>query len=306
MFRRHFRSHYLQHRFDQGLAASTVQSDVTAFDNARRRLGLSPLRGKPNVELLLRAFRRQRPKLSKYAAAPPLYAPVDVLPFLSPVDTFDGLRERALSCLRVETLMRPGEPASIRRSSVVPRVELLGRRVVTFHYSSKGSNAAQIATDTNYVSHCCDQLGGSADTCPACLLLRLCAWVAATPLAGDHDALFTTKFGEPLARATLSSIITSLLRRAGLHAAFTAHSLRAAANQALELKGVAAEQICVRAGWSMGARSSTRVRHYLHFRLVRENFAALLLIPSSIHFNGSTTVSIDSACCDSQRQSLGT
>lgn len=281
---------YLLSRFNEGLAASTVRGDAIAIDKARHAAGLPPMRSTDAVDRLLLGFKRARPSHSKYLGAPPLFAPIDLVPHLASAATFLGLRERALFTLRTETLMRPGAPLSIRRSSIREHTDVLQRRIVLFQYDSKFSRSRNVACDSNYVSHICSLTAD--DVCPACLLLRLRDDVSDLPAARWHDCLFTDERGVPLCAATLSGVIHRLYARAGVERPFTAHSLRAACNQTLQLLGVDVETICVRAGWSSSAASATRARHYMHYRLIRDDFAKRLLLPGTIHQSVSATTAV--------------
>jgi len=221
------------------------------------------------------------------------FNPAQLLDGLDTSGSFHGVRDSALVLARTETLLRPGqEPSRIRRSSVREQRDPLGRRIVPFEYGSKSTQRAHLAIDTNYVSHICvlddTAPAGSVfvppEYCPACCMLRLRDILSAPDVApniADHDALFTSIDGEPLSSDRCRTIVGDVMRRAGIPAAFTPHSLRNAVNNMLTLRGISHDDICVRAGWASKATSSrARIKHYNHFRLIAPNLARVLLIDS--------------------------
>ena len=271
---------FLLARLRRGDQVSTLRSIATNIDKSRKQLGLAGIAQCDAVRAFFRAASRARPSRARLVGYVP-YAPRVLLPVLPRGRDFDSVRNRALFALRVDTLMRPGEPATIRRSSIRPTVDPLGRPVVVFVYNSKRSAAQHVAADSNYAAHVHDGAepgdGASALVCPACLLLALKQRVVALPAASEHDCVFTSADGEPLSRDRLSSIVTGLLRAARLPNVFTAHSLRAACNQSLQLAGVSVDEIALRAGWAGVWSSSSQRTHYTHHRFVRAVFARILL-----------------------------
>jgi hypothetical protein len=134
--------------------------------------------------------------------------PFDMFAFLDYVDGFDDegfivLRTQALIWLRITSLLRPGEPATIVRSSIKTQIHPVGHRVVTFVYKSKQSVQRDNGTDANYVEFItADHI---AHRCPASAILKLKNWVDALPNAMKHDALFTDIVGNPISRTTLGA-----------------------------------------------------------------------------------------------------
>lgn len=269
-------------RFRQGRAATTVEADVSAIDTERFLMGLPKLGGHPGLARLKSAMRKARPRGDRWAGAVP-YAPRDIVPFLDTGTDFEALRERTLFSLRVETLLRSDSAHTIDRSTIKRARHLDGSSVVVFSCSSKSATAAGVAFDTNYVSHLADDPSHCRRSCcPACCLLALRAVVDRLPGAAGHQALFTDAAGKALTGRRLSTIITKLLRRAGVPQPFTSHSLRGSSQQTLAVLGVSTEDICVRAAWATQALSATRVANYTRHRFVRQNFARLLLLPGTV------------------------
>lgn len=274
---------YCMDRFEHDrVQPSTISSEISAIDSWRSAAGLAPLGAQRDVDAFRRAVHKARPVGSKFAGTVP-FAPSALIPHLLPVATFAGLRERAMFAGRVVTLARAGSFHTISRKSIRSARDLLGRPVVVLQYSSKGSAAAAVALDSNYLEHigsvpyrppsCRDRA-----LCPACLMLDLRQAVERLPAAPAHDAVFTDDFGRPLSIERTRNLMTALMRRANLESVFTSHSLRAASSQTLQVLGVSAEDICLRAGWHYHTQNPTRSFHYTHNRFVRPNFADLLLL----------------------------
>lgn len=269
---------FLHGLFESHLAASTVQAYGSAIDQERRRRGLPSLLTGIDYKAFVRAMKVVRPTGGKYVGVVP-YAPRSLLPFLLKLsDGFLALRERCVFLLRVDTLMRPGEVSTVLRSTIRSSRDPAQRRCVVFNYSSKQSQRNHVATDSNYCSHACDgaQGGLPADLCPACVLLKMKAKVDSLPHASAHDSITTDAHGNALSIDRSRTLINDLLRRADAPAVFTAHSLRAASNQALLLAGVDPAVVAIRAGWA-GPLSDAHRRHYTHHRFVQPVFASILL-----------------------------
>ena len=270
---------FLFSRVRQGLAASTVRRDAGLIDALRASVGAPRFSHQPQMKDFLRAVAHARPVGARYAGTMG-YSPLSLVPHLRPLDgTLLPLRERCLFALRTVTLMRGGSAWSISRKSVQAVVDQIGRQIVVFNYDSKGSNSLHLTHDTNYVEHLHDDIRRcDVSLCPAHLLLRL-RDEAEVLARFRHDRLFTKECGDELAVATVRGIITQLLRRANVAQVFTSHSLRMASSVTLKLLGVPDEDVCTRAGWHTSTGSTTRSRHYLHGRGVKDNFAKLLLLP---------------------------
>jgi hypothetical protein len=272
--------------YECDLAPATVVAYANAIDGERRRRDLPKLCGGVDYGAFVRAMRKQRPTHSKYTGNVP-YAPRDLLPHLLPIrrsDTaerrFRAKRERTVFLVRVDTLARAGDLRNVMRSTVNDGLDPIGRRCVTFNLRSKQSARANVATDSNYVSHTCDaEQGGAKRTlCPACMLLDLCLEVEQLPGAASHDSVITDVTGDALSVDRTRSIVGDLLDRAGVARCFTSHSLRAAANQCLLLSGVDAAVVALRAGWSGPLGNASQRQHYTHHRFVQPVFAKILLL----------------------------
>ena len=259
---------------DPRLAAASVSALASALGRAFEQDGRPRLVDAPVVRYALRAMRRVAPAGGRYAGSLP-YAPHVVVPFLPRGDSFKALRLRTLFALRATTMLRPGEPATIARSSIRRTRDSLDRPIVAFSYSSKSSVAASAAFDTNYVEFLPEN-SPVLFACPARNLLDLRALVDALPDAPLHDRVFTAASGADIGRERCATLISELLRAAHLPRVFTAHSLRAAANQRLTLLGVSTDDICLRGGWT-SAINPVRHRHYTTARHVQPNFALLVL-----------------------------
>ena len=275
---------FLFERMQLGLAASTVRRDASLIDALRESTGLPRFAAEPAMREFLRAVTRARPAGAKFEGVV-VYSPRQLVPSLLQYDappfgpSFMALRERCLFTLRVVTLMRGGSAWSVRRSSIKAVCDPIGRPIVMFHYDSKGAAANNMAHDSNYVEHLeedtrrCDR-----SLCPAHLLLQLRDVVERLDRE-EHDRLFTSEIGAALSVNSVRTLMSKLLRRAQVAPVFTSHSLRMSSSVTLKLLGVADQDVCVRAGWHTGTASSTRSRHYLYGRGVRDNFARLLLLP---------------------------
>jgi hypothetical protein len=264
---------------NENLSAATVQGYAGEIDRQRRLRGESSHCDSVEYKAFAGALRKTKPTHSKLVGHVP-FAPRTLVPFLQPASDFSGLRERALFTARVDCISRAGEPYTWSRTSIRAATDPLGRDVVVFVFNSKRSAAQHVAGDSNYCchTHTDDDDGRSALTlCPACLLLRLKARVDALPGAAAHDRLFTDESGAALSRQRVRNIITALMRRAHFDDVFTSHSLRHATNQALQLAGVDAATIALRAGWSDKWSNASQRQHYTHHRFVTPLFAKLLL-----------------------------
>lgn len=272
---------FLLSLFNGNLAAATVQGYGAAIEAERRRRGLPLLLTGLDYNGFLRAMKVSRPTGAKYVGVVP-YAPRDLVPFLLKrgANPFRAERERAVFLLRIDALLRPGEVRGILRSSIRDVRDPLQRLVVAFNYSSKQSERQHAASDSNYCSHSCqpDQGAAPRNLCPGCALLDLKLAVEALPGASSHDSILTDARGDLLSVDRARSIVNDLLRRAAVPAVFTAHSLRAAANQSLLLAGVDAAVIAVRAGWSGPLSNASQRRHYTHHRFVEPVFGKILLL----------------------------
>jgi len=281
---------FLVETFRSTSSLSRPLAVASSLEQARARLGLPPMPAHALAQFR-RAVRVQRPRVPRTLGVMP-FAPYQLMPHLPWREDFFSTRLRALVLMRIVSLVRSGDAASISRKSIRVCVDPLGRRVVTFNYNSKSSNAARVAGDSNYVEFLSPaaaqrfvprQYAHLAS--PAAALLDLKEWVEMTAASKAHDSLFTDGSGKPLTSSTLGSLVTKFLREVvRLDHAFTAHSLRGASNQLLQLLGVPVEDICLRAGWSSRSANAVRIEHYTRFRLVSGNFADLLLVPpGTIH-----------------------
>jgi hypothetical protein len=281
---------FLVEVFRETTSLSRPLAVASSLEQARARLGLEPLPSHVLAQFR-RAVRVQRRRVPRTLGAMP-YAPYQLMPFLPWREDFFSVRLRALVLTRIVSLIRSGDAVSISRRSIRRCLDPLGRPVVTFNYNSKSSNAARVAGDSNYVEFLSPEAASrfvprqyAHLASPASALLDLKEWVEMTQAAKSHDCVFTDGSGKPLTSSTLGSLVTTFLREnVKLNHAFTAHSLRGASNQLLQLLGVPVEDICLRAGWSSRSINAVRIEHYTRFRLVRANFADLLLVPpGTIH-----------------------
>lgn len=285
---------FLLHLFDsEELQPASIANIARSLALGLRSDGSTTddLRATPQCRDVLDVMRTRRPARARLTGTLPFH-PRQLLSGIETDDVFAHVRDRALVLMRIESLMRPGqEPASIRRSTVQPTTDTLGRAIVTFEYASKTTKRARAAVDTNYVSHICEAherprppVGAPfapRQHCPACAMLELRALLDAPAIAGsiaDHDFLFTASDGEPLSPDRCSTIVKDCMRRAGLDGRFTPHSIRNAVNNLLTMRGISHDDICVRAGWATSSSNRARTRHYNHFRLVQQNFARVLLL----------------------------
>ena len=317
---------FLHSLFERGLQSSTIAAYASRVDRWRAFNALSPFGPRSEVAAVLRAIAKARPSHARLQGAVP-FAPASLVAHLLPLPLppavwsgadvppalFLALRERALFLLRLETLMRAGEPASVSRASVVRVVDPIGREVVAFRFASKRSRAQRVAFDSNYVDHSHD--GGFTappspcrlDLCPAHVLDLFARVVGARcdglEPARRHDALFVDEDGAMLSVERVRTIIRDLLRRAALPPVFSSHSLRAATNQALQLCGVDEAVVALRAGWVSRLASVAQRRHYTQHRLVPPCFVRLLLnlCDGMSSINTGRQVIVKQQLCEAER-----
>ena len=277
-------------------ASKDARAAASAVNTARRLAGGSSLLDDFSHARFLNGVRKIQPTGVRALGRTP-YAPWQLVEWLPTDDSFVSLRLRVLVLLRIVTLMRAAEPSTISVSSVREITDPLGRRVVVFLFRSKNTTAFHIASDSNYVEYLSRPAHWRASWppftvfCPATQLLKLKnavlrrARLANVAVDGARPlSLFTTlSANRSLARSTLSSLVTTFIRSVpSIDDGWSAHSIRAAAQQMLDLLGVPATAINTRAGWVTAGDSATRVSFYTRFRLVRFNFADLLLFPGTI------------------------
>ena len=264
----------------RGDRAVSVAQLSSALHVARQRAGGAAL----DNNFLWRRFRRGdrkqfpsgRTRLGLIPFAP--FRLVLALPLQS--RRFEDVRLCAIVLLRIVTMIRGGAVASIKRSSIECFRDPLNRGVVGFHFRSKNANNFGMAVDSNYVEFLSASvpLARRLVLCPAERLLQLKSLVEGLPQAQRHDALFTDQFGAPLSVDSCRRVVRNFMSSVpNVDARHRSHALRSASSQMLALLGVPIEDICTRAGWVTKATSATRLEHYISFRLVRHNFANLLL-----------------------------
>ena len=261
-----------------------ISSAASALSTARAQAGGRSLANDFHWRRFLRGARELAPPGRRVSGALP-FAPSALTPYFPLDSSFRSRRLRALLLLRIVALLRPGEPASIVRSSVQRFQDAIGRSVVIFRYSSKNSKNFQYPTDGNYVEFLSlDATDGDealrAALCPATNLLALRALVDSLPDAQAHDQVFTTQSGRALRVDTVRSLVNSFLSSVPdsvVDERWKSHSLRSMSQSALQLCGVPRDHINIRGGWTSRLESATVARHYVHFRLVPGNFADLLL-----------------------------
>lgn len=261
------------------LSARSIASMASALSAAREADGLSAIGGERKLARFLKAVRKQRPVGRQFSDAASIpFAPRTLLPFLPVGDSFEDVRLRALFSVRAVTMIRVSAPLSIRRTSIREARDFLDRPVVVFKYNSKGSTAAGVATDSNYVEFLPPD-SPELIYCPARNLLRLRTMVEDMARSNGRPlpaTVFVKADGTPLSSDRVSTLIGEVMRRAAVPPAFKPSSLRSLTNQLLQDLGVPAEDLAVRGGWT-SAISQVRVHHYLHNRFVTHNFAELVL-----------------------------
>ncbi len=274
---------FLYGMFQGELKPTTILQYARSIDTNRLAVGLVPFYDLDRGLWLAfsKGVMRLRPSHSKYLGVVP-FAPRMLLQYLHDVPRHGdaplvALRDRTLFEVRCECVMRAAEAQSIKRSSIKRTMSPANEIVTTFQFTSKGSRSVNIATDSNYCACICNKIGGDA-VCAACHLLRLKAMVEALPAAHTHDSVFTDDAGKALSRDRVRTIVSALMRKAKLPSVMTAHSLRHAVNQALQLAGVDASIIALRAGWSTAASNASQRIHYTHHRFVKPVFSEILFL----------------------------
>lgn len=278
---------FLRSLHEQDLQPSTIANYARGVDVNRVSSGLLPFKElEPGLwASFMRGLAKLRPSHSKYIGLIP-FSPRDLLKVLldrlaTRSDDFNVRRDLTLFLLRCECVMRAGEAMTVRRSTIRSAKTPAHAPCVVFNYTTKSSSASLVATDSNYCACICDLQGGRT-ICPACNLLRLRRTVDSLPLASTHDSVFTDVNGRALSRDRVRTIITALMRSAQLPSVMTAHSLRHAVNQALQLGGVDEAAIALRAGWSTAASNATQRANYTHHRFVRHVFSKVLFLNDGI------------------------
>ena len=114
------------------IAPASVKQTMIAIDAHRARHALPPLKSHRTTQML-RAMRQRRPTGAAFIGADPINirTVLQALPTRPttltapnarrvplPRITFEQARLRALMLLRIVTMLRPGEPASIKRSTI--------------------------------------------------------------------------------------------------------------------------------------------------------------------------------------------
>jgi hypothetical protein len=261
----------------------TVTQPASALNTARRLDGGASLSDNLLWARFLRGARKQRPAGGACAGVD-VFAPAQLVEQLPLDDHFLSVRLRALVLTRIVTMARSTELWTIARSSVRRMTDQTGRTVVVFNFHSKNSVAYQLASDSNYVEFLSrppqwqPHWPPFQTFCPATQLLKLVQRVENSRHGRSHDSLFTQADGRLLSRNTLGSLVSDLMRATPtIPDAWSSKHIRSASQQTLELLGVPPQQINRRAGWVAGDDSATRVDFYTHYRLVRSNFADLLL-----------------------------
>jgi hypothetical protein len=268
-------------RLQHGKSVDPAASHLLA---ARGRAGGTPLAGNFLWDRFRKGARRSAlaSRRAPFGALP--FAPRVLLPALPVGSDLASVRDRALVLLRIVSLLRPGEPHTIPRSSVKYFVDSSGRPLVVFRYISKNASRFGFPSDGNYVEFLADELLARFPHmyrfCPARNLLSLVDLVDGMPAARDHDRLWVSTSGAPLSRDSVCRIVRDLVRSvSSIDDRWTGHSLRAMSQQALSLLGVHRWAINLRAGWTSRLENATVASHYSHFRIVPGNFAELLLFP---------------------------
>lgn len=286
------------HYVERGLVAAPRAS---ALHTARRLAGGSSFISDIKYTRFLAAARKAQPgganKLDLFPYAP--WQLVERLPLDS---SFASLRLRALVLLRIVSVARSGEPASIPIVSVREVFDPMSRKIVVFRFCSKNSSRFHIATDSNYVEYLTrpswwrDSFPDFRLFCPATQVLRLRAAslararrAGASPQQLARLSLFTNELrpGLSLGVDRVRSIVTDFMRSVEtIDSRWTAHSLRQASQQMLFLLEIPPSSIGIRAGWVAADDSATRVSSYTSYRLVPFNFANLLVFPPGSDSNG--------------------
>jgi len=282
---------FLQETFvDCGKA---VSQPASALARVRAEQGGPPLAEDPRWRDFLKGVRHKFPAGSRFIGLVP-FPPWSLVECLPTGSDFMSLRLRALVLLRVVTMCRPGEPASIALSTVQRTTNQLGESVVVFHYRSKNSNSNAICSDSNFVEFLSRPSVWSKRFsyklfCPATQLLELVNRVLF--LHPSSQSVFTSKEGRPLSADSCASLVTKFMRSSrAIDQRFTAHSLRSASQQMLIMLRVPARFVNLRAGWSTADDSATRVQFYTRYRFVPVNFANCLVFRPGTFFRNERLV----------------
>lgn len=221
--------------------------------------------------------RRSQPVRSRIFGVPP-FDLNQLLALLSHSNEFLPRRLRVLVLLRIVTMMRPAEPASISRSSLVSfRVPGSSRVVVGFTYRTKQSTALNRQGDSNHVEYLSEPVT-SRTLCPATQLLEWAAFVATLPRAAEHDALFVQKDVRQLSADSVRRIVLDFMHEhPQVFRVWVSHSLRAITAMHLQQRNVPRDQILARGGWMDITDNHVFRSHYTSYRQVSCNFADLLL-----------------------------
>lgn len=256
-----------------------IFSFIHALDHCRVRAGGASWRSDDRYAQVAGRLRKLQPIGRRHADSPPFSLPA-LIQRLPRDDDFYSRRLRLTFLLRLVTMMRPSEPASISRKSIcvsnVPGA-VPPRKVVLFTYQTKQSHRDNFTFDTNHVEFLSPDSRVPLTLCPARQLLAWREFVDAMPLAQRHDSLFVNRDGASIKADTLRGCMTAFFHRNhDLVGDSDAHELRGHAAMFL-LPRVPMHEIHRRAGWRDVSENRTLQGHYVRFRFVSHNFADCLL-----------------------------
>ena len=274
------------------IAPASVKQTMIAIDAHRARHALPPLKSHRTTQML-RAMRQRRPTGAAFIGADPINirTVLQALPTRPttltapnarrvplPRITFEQARLRALMLLRIVTMLRPGEPASIKRSTITTARHPAdpNRIILRFNYRSKSATRFGYATDGNYLEYLPND-APQRHLCPARAVEDLLLFVRRLHLSNTNDALFTDRLGCQLSGERCSSIVRDFLHGIGVSTPRCSHALRGATNTLLSALNVPAPVIATRAGWHGHTGDATQSRHYTQFRIVGPDFASLII-----------------------------
>lgn len=250
---------------------------LSAIDQRRISLGQRPHQDNALVRKYMAALRKSKPTMPRYGNQLTVFDISGILPFIFSSESETGdlaarirqSRLRVLLAIRSIALLRSGDCATIRASSLVMTTDADSRPIMTFTYRGKAARLANMAEESNYIEAISDP------RCPIAAIQRYLE--LRSSLGIDHDFLFIAEkkpFAQ-LSKDRLSKIVTNLLATLEINA--TAHALRFAFADWYRRHAISPEDIDSRGGWtSRLAQSSTTRRLHYSSRYCVKSFAQLL------------------------------
>lgn len=255
---------------------SQVQSTISAIDHVRTLAGESRYQDLLIVQKFMKAVHKKLSDRDKAYLNDPDdgYDPRPILvnAMKLPSSNLSNLRLKAIIILRVIPLLRSGDVASIKRSSIRLVKDLTGRTLLIFKYKGKRAQILNLRSESNYIEY------NPAPESPANIILKLKERVDA--ISGSfHDYLIPDLRNKKksLSSQRIANLTHEFMTAQRIPKEFTAHSLRTMTSEILSLLGVPDSDIDKRGGWSSKTPSSKVRKESYRSRVVSPDFSKILL-----------------------------